>query len=155
MMFYDAVGVSPFDEVDAHAGVLLTAAAQEGHAEVLGLAPRPGTSRAGVSADAAADAFFDVADGAVLIHLQGFDGELFALLDAGTAADAARRVELGLGHADDAKVMHADLAAVVGAARESDFDVKVIGGKWPFQSVQPTPSYRSWQRDRCGCRRRP
>ena len=31
--------------------------------------------------------------GAALVHLPSFDGKLFTRLDAGTAADAARRVE--------------------------------------------------------------
>ena len=72
--------------------------------------------------------------GAALVHLPSFDGKLFTLLDAGTAADAARRVELGFGHADDAEVVHADFAAVIGAARESDFDVEVIGENGLFDA---------------------
>ena len=58
-MFYDAVGVSPFDNVRW---------------------PMGGCFLAAVS-------------GAALVHLPSFDGKLFTRLDAGTAADAARRVE--------------------------------------------------------------
>lgn len=38
----DAVGVSPFHKIDAHTGILFTAAARENHAEIPGLAVRPG-----------------------------------------------------------------------------------------------------------------
>ena len=36
--------------------------------------------------------------------------------------------------ADDAEVVHADFAAVIGAARESDFDVEVIGENGLFDA---------------------
>ena len=123
---YDAVFISPFNEIDAHTRVLFARTAQEGDAEILFLASRPGAVRAGPDTDAAADAFFDVADRAEVLHLQGFYRKLFALADAHAAADAAAGVELGFRHAHDAKVVHADFVAVVRTAGQGYFDVQVI-----------------------------
>ena len=79
-----------------------------------------------MDANAAADAFFYVPDRTEFFHVQRFYRELFALLDAGTAADAAGRVELGFRHAHDAEVVHTDFTAVVRTARKSYLYVQVI-----------------------------
>lgn len=86
----DAVGVSPFHKIDAHTGILFTAAARENHAEIPGLAVRPGHVVRRGGTNAAADACCDAAYRAVLIPSQGFDRKLFVLFNAGTAVPSDR-----------------------------------------------------------------
>ena len=123
----DALLVGPFEEVLCEAGVLFAGAAQEDEAEVVFLAPGPGAGRAIGDADAAADAEVGVALNLAVHDLEGADRPLLAVFDALFTADTAVGVVLGLGHSDDAEVIHADLGAVIGAAGEGDFHVQVVG----------------------------
>lgn len=119
----DAVGVSPFHKIDAHTGILFTAAARENHAEIPGLACASGPRR---------QAWAQTPQPMHVATLR--TGRFLSLRRASTEsclyfsmqALQSRRIELKLGHADN-EIVHADLAAVVESARESDFDVKSLG----------------------------
>ena len=75
----------------------------------------PADAEVGIALDLAVDDF------------EGADGALVAVFDALFAAYAAVGVVLGLGHTDDAEVIHTDFTAVVGAAGEGDFHVQIVG----------------------------
>ena len=123
----DALFVSPLDEVFGEAGVLFAGAAQDDQAEVVFFAPCPGACRAVGDADAAAYAEVGITLDLAVDDFEGADGALVAVFDALFAAYAAVGVVLGLGHTDDAEVIHTDFTAVVGAAGEGDFHVQVVG----------------------------
>ena len=123
----DTLFVSPFDEVLGEAGVLFAGAAQQDKAEVVFFASGPCTGGAIGDADAAADAEVGVALDFAVDDFESADGALVAVFYALFAAYTAVRVVLGLGHADDAEVVHTDFSAVIGAAGEGDFHVQVVG----------------------------
>ena len=123
----DALFVSPLDEVFGEAGVLFAGAAEDDQAEVVFFASGPCAGRTVGDADAAADAEVGIALDLAVDDFEGADGALVAVFDALFAAYAAVGVVLGLGHADDAEVVHTDFTAVVGAAGEGDFHVQVVG----------------------------
>ena len=86
----------------------------------------PGSVRAGKYALAAADAFLRVALRTEVNSLQCFNRLLLTCFDAGTAADAALRIELWLSHAHDVEVVHADFGAVVRTASQRDLEMKIV-----------------------------
>lgn len=66
-------------------------------------------------------------DDLVIFHVQSVHGQAFAALDARLAADAALRMVLRHGHADDAEIVESRLGAVIGTAGERDLEVQVVG----------------------------
>ena len=76
--------------------------------------------------DTAADALLRVADYLSVHERERVDRALLTVLDALLAGHAAVRVVLRLCHADDAKVRHAHLRAVIRAAGEGNLHVAVV-----------------------------
>ena len=124
---HDAVLVGPDEEVLSQAGVALPGSPHDGQAVIFLFAPGEGPGGAFGDADAAADTFFLVPDDFVVLHAQGVHGEAFAALDAGLAGYAAGGVILGHGHPDDAEIVKSDFGAVIGASRQCDLEVQVVG----------------------------
>ena len=123
----DALFVRPADEVLGQTGILLARAAHDHDPEILLLASGPGAGRTVSDADAAADAEIGVSDDLAVYHLQSACGADLAVFDALLAPHAAIGIILGLRHADDAEVVHAHLAAVIGAAGKGHLHVEIVG----------------------------
>ena len=123
----DRVLVHPFEPILGEARVLLARAAHDLEAEVVLGAARPCPRGAVVDAHAAADAEVLVAHDLAVDHGERAHRAAAAPFHALLAADAAVAVVLRLGHADDAEVVEGDVRAVVGAARERDLHVAVVG----------------------------
>lgn len=79
---------------------------------------------------------FVIALRAIVVAAECAAGFFLADFDAGAAADAALRIKLWFGHADDAKIVHAYLGAVVWAAGEGDLKMQVVGKNRLFNTAR-------------------
>ena len=75
-----------------------------------------------------------IPDDLIILHMQSVHRKASAPLDAGLAADASGRIILRHGHTDDPEIVHPDFGAVVGTARESHLEMKIIGKNLFFNS---------------------
>ena len=123
----DAFLVCPLDEVLAHAGILLAGSAQQGQAVILLLTASPCTVGTVDDTLAAADALLGISDGTEVLECQCAHRLRLAFLNAGSTADTAVRLKLGLGHTHNAEIVHSDLVAVIGAASQGNLEVQIVG----------------------------
>ena len=123
----DALFIGPLDEILRQPGILLAGTSHNDDTEIMLFAPGPGPGRAVGDADAAADALLCIPDHFAVDQREGADRPDIAVFDTLFTANAAVGIILGFRHADEAEVVHPDLAAVIGTAGKGNLDMQMVG----------------------------